>query len=163
MNTQLPQDVQILLTKEKGEKYIKTPREKPLSTSVASIVFWIFWCLVVYLFFGQMPIYIVILLYGIGAIFIWFSIYDIFAAWSYFIITKDKLIKYRKWHSKDRKWDSFTGKIKVKWKNIIIELKTWTITHSRTTDREIFTNDQVFISGIHNVQDIFTSIKSKIW
>gem|GEM_PF-3004663 len=39
MNTQLPQDVQILLTKEKGEKYIQTPREKPLSTSVASIVF----------------------------------------------------------------------------------------------------------------------------
>jgi len=163
MEIQLPQDLQILLTKEKVEEYIHTPREKPLSTSIALIVFWIFWCLIVYWFFGQMPIYLLVMLYGIGVVFSWFGIYDLFAPWSYFVVTNDKLIKYRKWDMRQRIWDSFTWKIELKWKNVVIELKTWTITHSSATNREIFTNDQVFISGIENAHNIFAIIKSKLW
>jgi len=163
METQLPQDLQILLNKERIEEYIHTPREKPLSTCIALIIFWVFWCLVVYWFFGQMPIYMLVILYGIGIVFSWLGIYDLFAPWSYFVITKYKLIKYRKWDIKQRTWDSFTGKIELKWKNVVIELKSWTITHSRTTKKEIFTNDQVFIPGIDNTQNIFSNIKSKLW
>lgn len=187
-NTVLPLELENLVSKEKILFTIKAGREKPLSTGVASIWFWIIWSIFILMFVyilnssthsieGQTQEIISeniqnsdmtdfhIMLWFLGLFWIWFIlywIYNILKKWWYFIWTENWLIYFNKWDIKNYKWDDFTNNFQKKWANLILELKTWfTVSHS-SWRWETFVHHRVFISSIQNALEILEILKNKI-
>jgi len=191
-NTSLPIEMENMLSWEKIDFSVKAGREKPLSTWVSLIIFWIIWSIFIgvfaFMFVWSMMnsetvivnwvtkapedvnfTFIIAIVWAFSLVWIWmiiYGIYNIMKKWWYFVWTPTRLVYYNKQELKSVNWSEFTKNIQVKWSNVILELKSgFTVNHS-SWSWETFVHHMIFISSIPNALEIGEIIRKnvdKIW
>lgn len=187
-NTSLPIKMENIISWEEKIFSLKAWREKPLSTWVSLIVFWIIWSIFIwvfaFMFLGSMIntetvivnwitkapedvdfTFVIAVVWAFSLVWIWmiiYGIYGIMKKWWYFVWTQSRLVYYNKQELKSVAWDEFTKNLQVKWTNVILELKSWFIVNSSDGRTERFVHHMMYISSIPNAIEIWEIIRKQI-